>query len=52
MLLLPAKNMLVAGTKDGNLIIWYINFEQGDVKLIASFKAHEGVRKLFMISII
>ena len=37
--------MLIAGTKGGNFIIWYINFEQGDVKLFGSFKAHEDVRK-------
>ena len=42
-LLLSANNMLIGGTKEGNFILWYINFDLGDVKLVGSYKAHEGV---------
>lgn len=42
-LLLAANNMLIGGTKSGNFILWYIDFDNGDVKLVGSYRAHEGV---------
>lgn len=42
-LLLASNNMLIGGTKGGNFIFWFIDFDNGEVKLAGSYKAHEGV---------
>ena len=52
MLLLSASNMLIGGTKGGNFIIWYINFESGDVKLAGSYKAHDGVSEGLVLRVV